>query len=85
MKFDKDKFDSFFVKICLGTPLIKKQFIMKSKTTAFTTIGQDDIASCDGVFPSYSEQKSIGDFFQNLENLIPFNSVSIQVIRLSLT
>ena len=70
MKIDKCKYDAFFVKICLGTPLIKKQFIMKSKTTAFTTIGQDDIASCDCVFPSYGEQKAIGAFFDDLDHLI---------------
>ena len=60
MKVDKDKFDAIFVNIYLGTPIIKKQFIMKSKTTAFTTIGQDDITSCDG----------LGAFFENLEKLI---------------
>ncbi|MGM9953552.1 MAG: restriction endonuclease subunit S [Intestinibaculum porci] len=70
MKIDKCKYDALFVKICLGTPLIKKQFIMKSKTTAFTTIGQDDIASCDCVFPSYGEQKAIGAFFDDLDILI---------------
>lgn len=70
MKIDKCKYDASFVKICLGTPLIKKQFIMKSKTTAFTTIGQDDIASCDCVFPSYGEQKAIGAFFDDLDHLI---------------
>ena len=70
MKVDKDKFDAIFVNIYLGTPIIKKQFIMKSKTTAFTTIGQDDITSCDGLFPSYNEQRVLGAFFENLEKLI---------------
>ena len=70
MKIDKNKFDALFVKICLGSPLIKKQFIMKSKTTAFTTIGQDDITSCDGLFPVLAEQRKISEFFSNLDNLI---------------
>ena len=70
MKIDKNKYDALFVKICLGSPLIKRQFIMKSKTTAFTTIGQDDIASCDGIFPLLAEQRKISEFFSNLDNLI---------------
>ena len=70
MKIDKNKYDALFVKICLGLPLIKRQFIMKSKTTAFTTIGQDDIASCDGLFPVLAEQRKISEFFFNLDNLI---------------
>ena len=81
MKIDKCKYDAFFVKICLGTPLIKKQFIMKSKTTAFTTIGQDDIASCDCVFPSYGEQKAIGAFFDDLDHLITLYQRKLEKIK----
>ena len=81
MKIDKCKYDAFFVKICLGTPLIKKQFIMKSKTTAFTTIGQDDIASCDCVFPSYGEQKAIGAFFDYLDHLITLHQRKLEKIK----
>lgn len=81
MKIDKCKYDAFFVKICLGTPLIKKQFIMKSKTTAFTTIGQDDIASCDCVFPSYGEQKAIGAFFDDFDHLITLHQRKLEKIK----
>ena len=81
MKIDKCKYDAFFVKICLGTPLIKKQFIMKSKTTAFTTIGQDDIASCDCVFPSYGEQKAIGAFFDDIDHLITLYQRKLEKIK----
>ena len=81
MKIDKCKYDAFFVKICLGTPLIKKQFIMKSKTTAFTTIGQDDIASCDCVFPSYGEQKAIGAFFDDLDHLITLHQCKLEKLQ----
>ena len=38
MKVDKSKYDSMFVKINLRNKMIKTQFVMKSKTTAFTTI-----------------------------------------------
>lgn len=70
MKVDKINYDPMFVKISLGNKMIKSQFIMKSKTTAFTTIGQDDIASCFGLFPTLSEQIKIGSFFSNLDTLI---------------
>ena len=70
LKVDTSVYDPMFVKINLGNSLIKSQFIKKSKTTAFTTIGQDDIASCEGMFPKYDEQKQIGEFFIGIDNLI---------------
>ncbi len=70
MKVDKSKYDPIFVKINFRNKMIKTQFVMKSKTTAFTTIGQEDILECDGMFPLFDEQTKIGKFFQKLENLI---------------
>ena len=63
-------YDPIFVKILLSTPLLKNQFIMKAKTTAFTTIGQNDIATSYGLFPPKEEQIKIGQFFIQLDNLI---------------
>ena len=59
-----------FVKIMLSTSLLKRQFIVKSKTTAFTTIGQEDISTSYGFFPAREEQEQIASFFEWLENLI---------------
>ena len=70
LKVDKTFYDPMFVKIKLGNQMIKSQFIQKSKTTAFTTIGQDDIASCEGRFPSIEEQQRIGSYFMRFDNLI---------------
>ena len=70
LKVDRSVYDPMFVKINLGNRMIKLQFIQKSKTTAFTTIGQDDIASCDGLFPCYAEQKKISTCFRSIDNLI---------------
>jgi type I restriction enzyme S subunit len=70
LKVDKTFYDPMFVKINLGNQMIKSQFIQKSKTTAFTTIGQDDIASCEGMFPSIEEQQRIGSYFMRFDNLI---------------
>ena len=54
-------YDPIFVKILLSTPLLKNQFIMKAKTTAFTTIGQNDIATSYGLFPPKEEQPESAD------------------------
>ena len=70
MKVDKSKYDPMFVKINLGNRMIKTQFMMRSKTTAFTTIGQEDISECEGKFPCLEEQKKIGEYFQNIDRLI---------------
>lgn len=70
LKINKNEYVPLFVKINLGVPFIKEQFISKSKTTAFTTIGQDDISECVGLFPEKEEQQKIAIFFHNLNTLI---------------
>lgn len=70
LKINKNEYVPLFVKINLGVPFIKVQFISKSKTTAFTTIGQDDISECVGLFPEKEEQQKIAIFFHNLNTLI---------------
>ena len=60
----------FFVKELLNHKTVKGQFMEKSKTGTMTTIGQEDISSSYGYFPSYKEQKQIGDFIFNFDRLI---------------
>ncbi len=81
MKVDRSKYDPMFVKINLGNKMIKTQFVKKSKTTAFTTIGQEDILECYGMFPFFEEQKKIGDFFQNLDHLITLHQRKCDEIK----
>lgn len=70
MKIDKENYDSVFTKILLSTEPVKKQFMAKSKQNAFTTIGQEDVASSDGLFPNLYEQRRIGQYFIQLDNFI---------------
>lgn len=70
LKIDKEKYDPFFVKLNLSGNAFKKQFIVRAKTTAFTTIGQEDIMECTGVFPKKEEQEKIGSYFHILDNLL---------------
>ena len=73
LKLDKEKYDPFFVKLNLSGSIFKRQFIARAKTTAFTTIGQEDIAECFGLFPEKEEQEKIGTYFSNLDHLITFH------------
>lgn len=57
----------------LSGSIFKRQFIARAKTTAFTTIGQEDIAECFGLFPEKEEQEKIGTYFSNLDHLITFH------------
>ena len=70
LKVDKENYDPFFVKLNLSERTFKRQFIVRAKTTAFTTIGQEDIAECSGLFPKREEQEKIGIYFSNLDHLI---------------
>ena len=70
LKVDKENYDPFFVKLNLSERTFKRQFIVRAKTTAFTTIGQEDIAECSGLFPKREEQEKIGIYFSNLDHII---------------
>lgn len=70
MKVNKEKYDPLFTKILLSTKPVKKQFIARSKQNTFTTIGQEDIAESEGLFPTLGEQQEIGKFFSNIDHLI---------------
>ena len=70
LKVNKEKYDPFFVKLNLSGNAFKRQFIVRAKTTAFTTIGQEDISECLGFFPKKEEQQQIGECFMNLDHLI---------------
>ena len=70
LKVNKEKYDPFFVKLNLSGNAFKRQFIVRAKTTAFTTIGQEDISECLGFFPKKEEQQQIGEYFMTLDRLI---------------
>ena len=70
LKVNKEKYDPFFVKLNLSGNAFKRQFIVRAKTTAFTTIGQEDISECLGFFPKKEEQQQIGEYFMPLDHLI---------------
>ena len=81
LKINKNEYVPLFVKINLGVPFIKVQFISKSKTTAFTTIGQDDISECVGLFPEKEEQQKIAIFFHNLNTLITLHQRKLEKLQ----
>ena len=81
LKINKEKYDSFFVKVNLSGGCFKRQFIIRAKTTAFTTIGQDDIAECSGFFPMKEEQERIGSYFTNIDNLITLHQRKLEKLK----
>lgn len=81
LKVDKEKYDPFFVKLNLSESAFKRQFIVRAKTTAFTTIGQEDIAGCSGLFPKKEEQEKIGTYFTNLDHLITLHQRKLEKLQ----
>lgn len=70
LKVDKNNYIPEFVNDYLASPRFRRQFIVRAKTTAFTTIGQGDVASCTGDFPSLSEQQKIAEFLSTIDTVI---------------
>ena len=81
LKINKEKYDPFFVKLNLSGNAFKRQFIVKAKTTAFTTIGQEDISECLGFFPQKEEQQQIGEYFMLLDHLITLHQRKIKKLQ----
>ena len=70
LKVDKNNYIPEFVNDYLASPRFRRQFIVRAKTTAFTTIGQSDVASCTGDFPSLAEQQKIAEFLSTIDTVI---------------
>ena len=81
LKVNKEKYDSFFVKLNLSGNAFKRQFIVRAKTTAFTTIGQEDISECLGSFPKKEEQQQISEYFMILDQLITLHKKKCDELR----
>jgi len=82
LKVNKEKYDPFFVKLNLSGNAFKRQFIVRAKTTAFTTIGQEDISECLGFFPKKEEQQQIGEYFMTLDHLITLHQRELEKLKI---
>lgn len=79
LKVDKNNYIPEFVNDYLASPRFRRQFIVRAKTTAFTTIGQGDVASCTGDFPSLSEQQKIAEFLSTIDTVIAKQKETVSV------
>ena len=67
---NKEKYDTQFLYQLLNAPLIREKIFKQSQGNTQIYVNWSAIKELDYLIPSLSEQKQIGVYFQNIDNLI---------------
>ena len=70
IEVDHEKFDSLFIYEMLNAPSIRDKIIKQSQGNTQIYVNWPTIAETDYLVPQIEEQRCLGEFFYNIDNLI---------------
>ena len=70
IEVDSSKYDSQFIYIMLNAPEIRDKIIKQSQGNTQIYVNWTTVSQTDYLVPQISEQRRIGEYFSNLDNLI---------------
>ena len=78
---NKEKYDTQFLYQLLNAPLIREKIFKQSQGNTQIYVNWSAIKELDYLIPSLSEQKQIGVYFQNIDNLITLHQRKLEKIK----
>lgn len=70
-----------YVKSLMETPTVRKEILKRAKTTAFTTIGQEDLGKIHIYIHDLGEQKKIVDFLSDINYMISIQEQQLAILE----
>jgi len=80
MRPDLNILNPVFLGLSLKTAYLRKQLIVRGKTTTMTTIGQEDIKTVNLPYPKQNEQQKIADFLSVVDKKIELLDQKVQAL-----
>ncbi|MCH3964487.1 MAG: restriction endonuclease subunit S [Clostridium sp.] len=81
--FNHSKYDKMFLYYLLNTVCIQKEILSRAGTSTIPDLNHSEFYTIKVVLPSYEEQKKIGTFFIDLDDLITLHQRESFLIMIS--
>ena len=74
----KTEYDPFWVKYALDSSPVRKQITTKAQGAQHINVSQDTLSDVDIMMPKLDEQKIIGNYFHNIDDLIDIQQQKLE-------
>lgn len=74
----KKEYDPFWVKYALDSSPVRKQITTKAQGVQHINVSQDTLSDVDIMMPELDEQKIIGNYFHNIDDLIDIQQQKLE-------
>ena len=81
IEIDHEKFDSLFIYEMLNAPNVRDKIIKQSQGNTQIYVNWPTIAETDYLVPKIEEQRYLGKFFYNLDNLITLHQRKVEDLK----
>lgn len=75
------EFDPYYLAFMLRSPVVRKKFIILAQGISRYNISKSKVMEMVVPIPSLNEQKNVGEFFKNLDNLITLHQRELNSLK----